>query len=116
MQATGYFAHGGGPAVAGARWVGALRAVLPVVAGSARMPFGRFVAWDFPSTVLWVTTVSMLGFAFGDDVASAIDDAGTAVSIFVVAGVAAVVVWRRCLRRHRRPDGFVNEDGGATSC
>lgn len=116
VQATGYFAHGGGPAVAAARWIGALRAVLPVVAGSAQMPFGRFVAWDFPSTVLWVTAVSMLGFAFGDDVVSAIDSAGTAVSALLVVLVGAVGLWHRRLKGHRRPDALASEQGGATSC
>ena len=49
------FERHGGAAVAGARWVGAFRAVVPAVAGAAEMPFGRFLLWNIPSCLAWAT-------------------------------------------------------------
>lgn len=64
-RAQRHFETRGGAAVFVARWVGALRAVVPLVAGSARMPFGRFVVWDLAGVVSWTATVVTVGFVFG---------------------------------------------------
>jgi membrane protein DedA with SNARE-associated domain len=98
-RAHDYFEHRGGWAVFGARWVGALRAVVPVVAGSARMPFGRFILWDAPAAVLWVTAVALVGYHFGASVADTIDRIGLWWSVAVIAVIAAVVLVRRWRRR-----------------
>ena len=45
-NAHAYFEKRGGPSVFVGRWVGALRAVVPLVAGAAGMPYRRFLLWD----------------------------------------------------------------------
>jgi membrane protein DedA with SNARE-associated domain len=97
--AKDHFERRGGWAVAGARWVGALRAVVPVVAGAARRPFGWFVAWDAPSCLAWAATVVLAGYVFGDDVAKVVDRVGLAISAVVVVVLGAV--W--LVHRRRRP-------------
>jgi membrane-associated protein len=97
-----YFTRRGGLAVFTARWVGALRAVMPAVAGVSEMPFPRFLAWDVPAAILWTSVVVSAGYYFGDAVAGVVDRIGLVVSLVVVALlVTAFVVWRRT--RARRP-------------
>jgi membrane protein DedA with SNARE-associated domain len=86
--------------VAMARWVGALRAVVPLVAGSARLAAPPFLLADWPSAVLWSLVMSSLGFVWGDDIAGAIDKIGLGVSITVVALLVIVLLvrWRRRTR------------------
>ena len=99
-----YFERRGGRAVFAARWVGALRAVVPAVAGTSQMPYRRFLLWDATTAVLWVTTMIWLGAAFGDDIANVVDRIGTGISLVVVAGIVLVVVLRsRGVRFRRRP-------------
>lgn len=98
-RAEAYFERGGGPAVFAGRWVGALRAVVPLVAGTARMPFTRFVAWNVAASVTWTATVVTLGYVAGSEVASAVDRAGGWLSVAVVALVVAWLLWRRRARR-----------------
>ena len=88
--------------VAAARWVGALRALVPVVAGTARMPVGRFYAFDAPSAAAWSATVVTIGFVWGDDLAGIVDRIGLGISVVVVAAiVVAVIVVRRRRQRGR---------------
>ena len=99
QRARRHFERRGGAAVAVARWVGALRAVVPVVAGTAGMPVVRFFSWDLPSAVAWSTAVVTVGFVWGDDIAEVVDRIGLGISAAaIIAIVIAVLLWRR--RRH----------------
>lgn len=94
QRAQKHYGERGGMSVALARWIGALRAVVPVIAGSAGMSFRRFVCWDVPSTVGWSLAVASLGYALGDDIASVVDRIGVAVSLTAVGGIGAWLWWR----------------------
>ena len=85
--------------VAVARWVGALRAVVPIVAGTAGLAVHRFLLADVPSAILWATAVATVGFMWGDDIAQFVDQIGLAISIVAVLVIAALV-WRA---RRRQP-------------
>ena len=93
-RAHGYFDRRGGRAVFVARWVGALRALVPLVAGTATMPFRRFLLWDAAAAVLWVTAMVWLGVLLGDDMARVVDRVGTGISLVVVGVIALVVLLR----------------------
>jgi membrane protein DedA with SNARE-associated domain len=95
------FATRGGWAIFGARWVGALRAVVPLVAGSARMPVRRFLAWNAVASVLWASAIISLGYVVGRHVGTSLERVGAAVSVVVVT-VLVVRWWRR---RHRPSGG-----------
>jgi membrane-associated protein len=95
QRAQRYFERAGAVAIVGGRFIGALRAVVPFVAGSAGMGFGRFLGWNFVASLGWASAVVSAGYLFGDDVASVIDRVGTAASVAVIAVVIAAIVWRR---------------------
>ena len=112
-RAHEYFACRGGRAVFVARWVGALRALVPLVAGTSAMPFRRFLPWDAAAAVLWVTAMVWLGALLGDDVARVVDRVGTGISLVVVATIGLVVLVRaKGIRPGRRPAAPV--PGGGT--
>lgn len=94
--------------VAAARWVGALRAVVPVVAGSAQLSAPRFVVAAVPSAIAWTATMASVGFLWGDDIAGAVDRVGIGVSVAVVAIIVVIVVIRR-----RRSGSHDAADDGA---
>jgi membrane-associated protein len=112
-RAHGYFGRSGGRAVFAARWVGALRAVVPAVAGTSEMSYRRFLPWDAAAAVLWVTTMVWLGVVFGDDIARVVDRIGTGISLVVVGGIVLVVMLRsRGITPFRRP--AARAPGGGT--
>lgn len=91
----------GGIAIFGARWIGALRALVPMVAGAAGVPYRTLLLWDAPAALLWGTTAVCLGWYLGEPVADTVDRLGGWISI-VVVGVLAVVFLVRHRRRRRR--------------
>ena len=99
-SAHAYFARRGGVAVFGARWVGALRAVVPFVAGTAAMPYPRFLVWNVLASFGWVSTTVALGWYAGEPAARAVDRIGLVVSAVVVVVIAAA--WLRRRQRSRR--------------
>lgn len=98
-----YFAKYGGITVFGGRFVGVLRAFVPLVAGMSGMTFRQFLPWNIAASVLWVGAVVMLGAIFGETVASAVDRFGVLLTILLVA-VALVLVVRHLRKRQRAHD------------
>jgi membrane protein DedA with SNARE-associated domain len=100
-RAERHVEHHGGRSVFVARWIGALRAVVPVVAGTSDMRYRTFVAWSSAAALSWTAVMVSLGWFFGDAVAGLVDRGGWAVSLgFLV--VIGTLVWVR--RRKRRRD------------
>jgi membrane-associated protein len=102
-RSRAYFTRRGGGAVFLARWVGALRAVTPVVAGISKMPYGRFIAWDAPAALLWTAAAVSAGFYFGDDIADVVDRIGLFVSLVVMALLVTLFAVRRRRASTRPP-------------
>lgn len=97
-RSRAFFARFGGGAVFLGRFVGALRAVVPAVAGMSGMSYPRFLPWNAAASVLWTGSVLAAGYLLGERVADLIDRAGTVVSVTVlVALVLAYLLyrWRR---------------------
>lgn len=90
----------GGVAIFAARWIGALRAIVPLVAGAAGVPYRTLLLWDVPAALGWATAAVCLGWYLGEPVADTVDDLGGWLSIVVVAVLAAVLLVRH--RRKRR--------------
>jgi membrane-associated protein len=106
--ARALLARRGGAAVFLGRWVAFLRAVLPALAGSARMPYPRFLVWNAAGGIVWGASMVVLGYAAGASYAQAEKTVGRGVAVVVLAVVlAAVGVWQ--IREHgavrRRPAG-----------
>lgn len=102
-KARAHYERRGGASVAVARWVGALRAVVPVVAGSSGLPLRQLLAWDAPSALAWAAVVASVGFVWGDDAAALVDRVGLVVSLAVVA-VVVLVAWQLRRRGATRTD------------
>jgi membrane-associated protein len=94
-RARRFFARRGGLAVFLGRWVGALRAVVPFVAGTVRMPYGRFLVANVAASVGWVASVTGAGWVLGSAAAETVDRIGLGVSLVAVAGLAAWFLVRR---------------------
>jgi undecaprenyl-diphosphatase len=104
-RAREHFERRGGATVFVARWVGALRAVVPFVAGTAAMPLGRFLAWDLLGAVSWSATVVTLGYVFGRSITDLVDRFGLVISIAVVGGLALWWATRRLRARRGNRNG-----------
>jgi membrane protein DedA with SNARE-associated domain len=93
-------ARRGGAAVFLGRWIAFLRAVMPALAGTARMPYPRFLAFNAAGGLAWGAAVVLLGYAAGASYARVEQSFGRGVAVVVLALVVVVLVaWR--VRRHR---------------
>lgn len=106
-RARRHFERRGAAMVAVARFVGALRAVVPVVAGSTEMRYRLFISWALPAAATWSAMMAMIGYFWGHGIADVIDRIGLA-SWAVLAVVVVVLVIRGRRRRDTRsraPEG-----------
>jgi membrane-associated protein len=99
--ARGTLARRGGPAVFGGRFVAFLRAVMPFLAGTSRMPYPRFLAYNAAGGLAWGVGCVLLGYLAGTSY-SAIERTFGGATALIAAGlvVIGIVVWT--VRRHRR--------------
>lgn len=92
-----------GPAtVLFARFVFGMRIITGPLAGVLRMPWRRFLAFNFLGAILWVTVVSSIGYLFGrhwQNMERAIERFDLVVLVIVV--VLAFLLWRRNRKRTR---------------
>ena len=101
--AQSFLRERGGWAVLLSRLTAFLRAVMPGLAGSSRMPYGRFLLFNAVGGVLWGTGVVLLGYFAGNSYEKVEGVLGKASAVVVVAVVVAgLLVWE--VRRRRRPD------------
>lgn len=99
-QAERYLAERGGKAVFAARFVAFVHALVPVVAGTVRMPFARFISFSAAGAVLWSALYVSTGALAGASWRSVSDQFGLA--SYVLAGLVAVgIVGAWALRRAR---------------
>jgi undecaprenyl-diphosphatase len=60
-----YFRRHGGKTVAVGRYATAAGALVPFVAGTAGMPYRRFLMHDAPAVLLWAIGITLVGYVFG---------------------------------------------------
>jgi membrane-associated protein len=100
-QAQDFLARRGGVAVLLGRWTAFFRAVMPALAGSARMPYPRFLAFNATGGLLWGIAVVAIGYLAGNSYAKVEQTFGRTAGVVVVALlVVGFVVWR--VREHRK--------------
>jgi membrane protein DedA with SNARE-associated domain len=97
----------GGIAVFLGRFTAFFRAVMPGLAGTARMPYRRFQMWNAAGGIFWGVGCAVLGFLAGASykkVEAAAGKVGIAVfAVFVAAVIVALVI------RHRRERAELDE-------
>jgi membrane-associated protein len=82
------------------RFTAVLRAVMPALAGSARMPYGRFLVFNALGGITWGVGFTVGGFLAGTAFEQVAQWAGRVLAIIVAAIIlAALAVW---YVRHRR--------------
>lgn len=111
--ARAFLSRRGGTAVFLGRWTAFFRAVMPFLAGTARMPYRRFVSWNALGGLSWGVTVVLLGYGAGASYARVEKVVGPAAAGVVLAIVlVAVVGWRARKHRAERRDDAGDLVGG----
>jgi membrane protein DedA with SNARE-associated domain len=103
----------GGPAVLAGRYIAFLRAVIPFLAGTVRLGYGRFLTYNIIGGITWGIGSVLLGFLAGNsyrEIQKALGPATAAIVGIVV--VAAVIAWT--VRRHRSERRKDAEDSNDT--
>jgi membrane-associated protein len=90
----------GGKAVFLARFTAFLRAVMPGLAGTARLPYLRFLAFNAAGALVWGLGFTLLGYLAGASYRKVEQIAGRASEAILVAVVIAVIAFV-IVRRHR---------------
>ncbi len=97
-QVEGYFDRHGGKTILIGRFIGLVRALAPFIAGSSKMPYGRFAPYSVIGTGLWSATFILLGYVFWqsfEKVAGIAGRATLAFGIVVSLIVGGVYAYRR---------------------
>jgi undecaprenyl-diphosphatase len=95
-RAERFFERHGPKAVFVGRFVGFARALVPFVAGTSRMPYHQFLAYNTLGAVLWTATFVLLGYLLGASWRVAEQWIGRGSLILgIVAGAVLLVLWRR---------------------
>ncbi|MFI2753735.1 DedA family protein [Cellulomonas sp. P22] len=102
--AQALIARRGGIAVLLGRWVAFLRALMPALAGAARMPYGTFLAWNVVGGVSWGIVMVLVGYVAGASFAAVEQRLGRDVAlVLALVVVVALVIWS--VRRRQHPSG-----------
>lgn len=109
-EAQGFLRHRGGWAVFLSRFVAFFRAVMPALAGTARMRYRHFLAFNASGGLTWGVGFVVLGFVTGNSYKTVEKSVGR-VAALVVAGLVlvALAIWR--IRAHRSEAARRNEPG-----
>jgi len=115
-EAQELLARRGGSAVFLGRWVAFFRAVMPALAGTARMPYPKFLAFNAAGGLAWGTAAVVAGYLAGASYARVekVLGPGAAVVVLVLA-LVGLAVWRvRAHRAERERDdtGTRGDDAG----
>jgi len=99
-DAQDFLARRGGSAVFLGRFVAFFRAVMPALAGTARMPYLKFLAYNAAGGLLWGAGFVLLGYVAGNSYAKVDKAVGRGAALAVLALVlAALLIWR--VRKHQ---------------
>jgi membrane-associated protein len=100
-RAHEFFVRHGKKAVFLARFLPIVRTFVPIVAGIAKMPFGSFMAYNLIGALVWVGSMTTLGYVLGNQVANADHYLlPIMVLIVIVSFIPPFLEWRRA-KRHR---------------
>lgn len=93
-QAQDFLARRGGWAVLLGRWVAFFRAVMPALAGVARMPYRTFLPFNAAGGIVWGSVVVTAGYLAGASYAAVEKALGRDAALVVLAVVlVGLLVW-----------------------
>lgn len=95
-----FYERHGGKAIVIARFVPIVRTYVPFVAGVGAMPYARFLAFSVAGALLWVVSLSLAGYWFGN--IPAVKDNLALVIVAIVAISVAPIALEFARARARR--------------
>jgi membrane-associated protein len=101
QRAHEFYEKYGGRAVILARFVPIVRTFCPPVAGAARMPYGRFVAFDIFGGMFWVGTMILGGYTLGRSVPNIGNYIHYVIAVVAVLSILPAIIG--FLKSRRRP-------------
>ena len=99
-----FYERHGGKAIIIARFVPIVRTYVPFVAGIGSMTYARFLAYSVAGAVLWVVSLCLIGYWFGN-IPLVKDNLGVVVVLIVALSMTPLVVEYVRARRRRAPGG-----------
>ena len=97
-RAHAFFEKFGGRSIVLSRFVPIVRSFVPFVAGIARMPFGRFFAFNLLGGCAWIYLLTYLGFFFGGTELVRKNFSLVVVAIIVISVLPILFEWVRVAR------------------
>ena len=98
-QAEAFFLKYGPLALVLGRFIPIVRTYIPVAAGTAEMPYKKFVGWNVTGAVLWIVSMVGIGVLLGDipGIADRIDMIAIVIVLVSVTPVviSAMINWRK---------------------
>lgn len=101
-RAEQMFARYGAATVFFARFVFGLRIIAGPLAGVLRMPWRRFVLFNFLGAMVWVTVIALVGYFFGRQWDVLVENVGRANAVVVAMALGAAIWAVRRWRRERQ--------------
>lgn len=99
-----FYERHGGKAIIIARFVPIMRTYVPFVAGIGSMTYARFLGFSVAGAALWVVSLCLLGYWFGN-LPLVKDNLGVVVVLIVALSMTPLVVEYVRARRRRAPGG-----------
>src|SRR5262249_28252527 len=91
-----FYEKHGGAAIVIARFMPIVRTFVPVVAGVARMPYGRYTVYNVVGGALWVLSLTFMGFFLGAIFPGLVKRIEIVIVVIVLASLApAFIAWLR---------------------
>jgi membrane-associated protein len=107
LATQAFYERHGGKTIVIARFMPFARTFAPIVAGIASMPYRKFAAWNVAGGILWVTSMTLLGYFLGSQISP--KNAERAVLLIIVFSVMPMVIgW---LRSKLKPAAPTPADG-----
>jgi membrane-associated protein len=95
-----FYERHGGKAILIARFVPIVRTYVPFVAGIGSMSYAKFLAYSVAGAVLWVVSLCLIGYWFGN-IPTVKDNLGAVVVLIVALSMTPLVVEYFRARRRR---------------
>jgi len=92
QRAHDFYEKYGGRAVVLARFVPIVRTFCPPVAGAAKMPYGRYLAFDIFGGIFWVTATILGGYMLGRSIPNIGNYIHYVIAIVVVLSIMPAIV------------------------
>jgi membrane-associated protein len=107
-RAHDFYEKYGGRAVILARFVPIVRTFCPPVAGAAKMPYARYLAFDICGGILWVGAMILGGYSLGRSVPNIGSRIHYVIAVVIFVSVLPVII---SLLRSRRSPSISSAEG-----